>query len=71
MVGKLADMFLIPEQDIDANQTLGKYGVDLLVAMELRNVLAGPPHDSVRHVHFRSARGSESQGVGEVYREKE
>ena len=46
VVGKLADMFVIPEEDIDANQPLGKYGVDSLVAE-----LAGT-HDSVRDVHL-------------------
>ncbi|KAK1772875.1 hypothetical protein QBC33DRAFT_584336 [Phialemonium atrogriseum] len=39
VVGKLADMFVIPEQDIDATQPLAKYGVDSLVAVELRNWL--------------------------------
>lgn len=39
VVGKLADMFVIPEEDIDATQPLSKYGVDSLVAVELRNWL--------------------------------
>lgn len=39
VVGKLADMFVIPEQDIDATKPLAKYGVDSLVAVELRNWL--------------------------------
>ncbi|KAH6854209.1 reducing type I polyketide synthase [Chaetomium sp. MPI-CAGE-AT-0009] len=37
LVGKLADMFVIPEQDIDATRPLAKHGVDSLVAVELRN----------------------------------
>jgi acyl transferase domain-containing protein/NADPH:quinone reductase-like Zn-dependent oxidoreductase len=37
IVGKLADMFVIPEQDIDATRPLAKHGVDSLVAVELRN----------------------------------
>ncbi|KAK8107122.1 uncharacterized protein PG998_009135 [Apiospora kogelbergensis] len=39
VVDKLADMFVIPKQDIDASQPLSKYGVDSLVAVELRNWL--------------------------------
>ncbi|KAK3343540.1 putative polyketide synthase, partial [Lasiosphaeria hispida] len=39
VVGKLANMFVIPEEDIDATQPLSKYGVDSLVAVELRNWL--------------------------------
>ncbi|KAK3300886.1 reducing type I polyketide synthase, partial [Chaetomium fimeti] len=37
IVSKLADMFVIPEQDIDATRPLAKHGVDSLVAVELRN----------------------------------
>jgi len=36
---KLSDMFMRPETDFDAAQPLGKYGVDSLVAIELRNWL--------------------------------
>lgn len=39
VVEKLADMFVIPEQDIDATRSLAQYGVDSLVAVELRNWL--------------------------------
>jgi acyl carrier protein len=39
VVEKLADMFVIPEQDIDASKPLAQYGVDSLVAVELRNWL--------------------------------
>ncbi|KAK5657389.1 hypothetical protein OQA88_2959 [Cercophora sp. LCS_1] len=39
VVGKLSNMFVIPEEDIDATQPLSKYGVDSLVAVELRNWL--------------------------------
>lgn len=39
VMGKLADMFVIPESDIDPRQPLSKYGVDSLVAVELRNWL--------------------------------
>ncbi|KAF2229541.1 polyketide synthase [Viridothelium virens] len=39
VVEKLADMFVISEQDIDATQPLSNYGVDSLVAVELRNWL--------------------------------
>ncbi|EAQ92786.1 hypothetical protein CHGG_01021 [Chaetomium globosum CBS 148.51] len=37
IIGKLADMFVIPEQDIDATRPLAKHGVDSLVSVELRN----------------------------------
>ncbi|KAK4983979.1 putative secondary metabolism biosynthetic enzyme [Elasticomyces elasticus] len=36
---KLAEMFIIPEAEIDKSQSLSKYGVDSLVAVELRNWL--------------------------------
>ncbi|KAF1829172.1 reducing type I polyketide synthase [Decorospora gaudefroyi] len=39
VIEKLADMFVIPEQDIDATKPLAQYGVDSLVAVELRNWL--------------------------------
>lgn len=39
VISKLADMFVIPEEEIDAGQPLAKYGVDSLVAVELRNWL--------------------------------
>jgi NAD(P)-dependent dehydrogenase (short-subunit alcohol dehydrogenase family) len=39
VVGKLAEMFGRPEDDIDASQPLSRYGVDSLVAVELRNWL--------------------------------
>ncbi|KAK3938873.1 hypothetical protein QBC46DRAFT_291686 [Diplogelasinospora grovesii] len=39
IVAKLAEMFVIPEADIDPAQPLTKYGVDSLVAVELRNWL--------------------------------
>ncbi|KAF2753079.1 putative polyketide synthase [Pseudovirgaria hyperparasitica] len=39
IVAKLAEMFLIPEVDIDVSLPLAKYGVDSLVAVEMRNWL--------------------------------
>jgi hypothetical protein len=36
---KLAEMFMKPETDFDSSQPLSKYGVDSLVAIELRNWL--------------------------------
>ncbi|KAF2973282.1 hypothetical protein GQX73_g405 [Xylaria multiplex] len=39
VVAKLAEMFVMPEQEIDAVQPLSQYGVDSLVAVELRNWL--------------------------------
>lgn len=39
VVAKLAEMFVIPAADIDPGQPLAKYGVDSLVAVELRNWL--------------------------------
>jgi NAD(P)-dependent dehydrogenase (short-subunit alcohol dehydrogenase family)/acyl carrier protein len=36
---KLADIFMIPRDDIDLAQPPAKYGVDSLVAVELRNML--------------------------------
>ncbi|KAF3760416.1 hypothetical protein M406DRAFT_86125 [Cryphonectria parasitica EP155] len=39
VVAKLADMFVMPEADIDPAQPLSRYGVDSLVAVELRNWL--------------------------------
>ena len=39
VVEKLAEMFVIAKEDIDATQPLSKYGVDSLVAVELRNWL--------------------------------
>lgn len=39
VIAKLAEMFVIPEADIDASQRLAKYGVDSLVAVEFRNWL--------------------------------
>jgi hypothetical protein len=39
VIEKLADMFVIPEQEIDATKPLARYGVDSLVAVELRNWL--------------------------------
>ena len=37
---KLADIFMIPVEDIDASKHPSQYGVDSLVAVELRNMLA-------------------------------
>lgn len=37
---KLADIFMIPIQDIDTSRSLADFGVDSLVAIELRNMLA-------------------------------
>lgn len=39
IAGKLSEMFVIPETDIDEQMPLSKYGVDSLVAVELRNWL--------------------------------
>ncbi|KAH7316922.1 KR domain-containing protein [Stachybotrys elegans] len=39
IINKLSDMFVVPEDDIEASQPLSKYGVDSLVAVELRNWL--------------------------------
>ncbi|KAK4238694.1 hypothetical protein C8A03DRAFT_14873 [Achaetomium macrosporum] len=39
VVSKLANMFVLPEADIDPAQPLSRYGVDSLVAVELRNWL--------------------------------
>jgi hypothetical protein len=39
VVGKLADMFVIPRRNTDATQPLIKYGVNSLVAVKLRNWL--------------------------------
>ncbi|KAI1205736.1 reducing type I polyketide synthase [Annulohypoxylon truncatum] len=39
VINKVADMFVVPEEDIEATQPLSKYGVDSLVAVELRNWL--------------------------------
>ncbi|ROT41106.1 putative polyketide synthase [Sodiomyces alkalinus F11] len=39
IVAKLSEMFMYAASDIDTNQGLGKYGVDSLVAVELRNWL--------------------------------
>ncbi|PWY79152.1 polyketide synthase [Aspergillus heteromorphus CBS 117.55] len=40
IIAKLAEIFLIPVEDIDAGKTPSDYGVDSLVAVELRNMLA-------------------------------
>ena len=40
LVAKLAEMFSLPLQDIDRGMRLAKYGVDSLVAVELRNWLS-------------------------------
>lgn len=37
---KLGDIFMIEEQEISSSKALSKYGVDSLVAVELRNMLA-------------------------------
>jgi acyl carrier protein len=37
---KLSDMFLVPAEEISPDQSLTRYGVDSLVAVELRNWLA-------------------------------
>lgn len=39
IIGKLAQMFMIPEDEFDRSQPLARYGVDSLVAVELRNWL--------------------------------
>ena len=39
ITAKLSDMFMLPKSDIDKSQPLAKYGVDSLVAVELRNWL--------------------------------
>jgi acyl carrier protein len=39
VIAKMSEMFVIPEQEIDAVQPLSRYGVDSLVAVELRNWL--------------------------------
>ncbi|KAL9123055.1 MAG: hypothetical protein Q9187_000382 [Circinaria calcarea] len=39
IVKKMSEMFLIPEQEIDESMPLSKYGVDSLVAVEMRNWL--------------------------------
>lgn len=39
VVGKVSDMFARPVEEIDPTQPLAKYGVDSLVAVELRNWL--------------------------------
>ncbi|KFH40913.1 Lovastatin nonaketide synthase-like protein [Hapsidospora chrysogenum ATCC 11550] len=38
---KLADMFMLPAEEIDKSRGLAKYGVDSLVAVELRTWLSG------------------------------
>lgn len=44
---KIGEMFLISAADIEASQPLSKYGVDSLVAVELRNWLAAQSGSSV------------------------
>lgn len=39
IVKKLSEMFMLSESDIDTSQPMSKYGVDSLVAVELRNWL--------------------------------
>lgn len=39
IIGKLSEMFLLAEEEIDRSMPLTKYGVDSLVAVELRNWL--------------------------------
>jgi hypothetical protein len=39
LVAKISSMFVIPESDIDPGRPLSHYGVDSLVAVELRNWL--------------------------------
>jgi hypothetical protein len=39
IVSKLSDMFVVPEEDIDTGKPLSKYGLESLVAVELRNWL--------------------------------
>lgn len=39
LVKKLSEMFMIPEEGFDMTQPIAKYGVDSLVAVELRNWL--------------------------------
>ena len=39
VIGKLSDMFSLPEAEMDASLPMSEYGVDSLVAVELRNWL--------------------------------
>jgi len=39
ITGKLSDMFMLPETEVDAAKPTSEYGVDSLVAVELRNWL--------------------------------
>lgn len=39
IIKKLSEMFMIPEAEIDKSMPMSKYGVDSLVAVELRNWL--------------------------------
>jgi hypothetical protein len=39
IIAKLSDMFMIPEAEIDKSMSMARYGVDSLVAVELRNWL--------------------------------
>lgn len=41
IINKLSEMFLLPPHDFDSSQPVSKYGVDSLVAVELRNWLVG------------------------------
>lgn len=40
IINKLMDIFMISEAEVDASRSLSAYGVDSLVAVELRNMLA-------------------------------
>jgi acyl carrier protein len=40
IVGKISEMFNIPEVEIDSAQPVGTYGIDSLVAVEIRNWLS-------------------------------
>ena len=41
IIQKLSEMFLLPPNEFDRSQPVSKYGVDSLVAVELRNWLVG------------------------------
>ena len=44
IITKLSEMFLLPPHEFDSAQSVAKYGVDSLVAVELRNWLVGHVH---------------------------
>lgn len=62
LVAKLAEMFSLPLQDIDRSVRLAKYGVDSLVAVELRKLAESYVARAV--VHLRDHAECVAGGVG-------